>query len=444
MTAIIQPRPVPPLTPPRLVPPLSVAGHELDTGLKVLAVECGGAPLVQLRLWVPFACSSETDTARATLLAGTLLSGTQRRSNAELAAALQALGATLRIGADPDRLLFMGQALASGLPDLLELLAEVLTSAAYPEDNVAKERGRIMEELKLAWSAPWVLASEALRRRMFGTHPYACEVPEPGQLAKMGPDDVRRLHAERVLPGGSTLVLVGDVPAEQGLAQATEVLSCWNAPGSTPVAPAVPPLEPGPVLLVNRPGLVQSSIRIGGPALPRSDPDYAALKLAKTVFGGYLASRLVENIREDKGYAYSPQCVIQHSTAGSTLQLEADVASEVTAPALLEIGYELGRMATLPVSADELENARQYAIGTLALATATQGDLADKIVALDASGFGPDWLQEHPRHLAAVTVEQVLEQAARFLAPTRLVTVVLGDANLIEPSMRTLSEVTHA
>lgn len=443
MTAIVEPRPVPPLTPPRSAPPLSVARHKLDTGLKVLAVKRGGAPLVQLRLWVPFARSSEADTARATLLAETLRSGTQRRSNAELAAALQALGATLRIGADPDRLLFMGEALASGLPDLLELLAEVLTGAAYPEDEVAGERGRLVEELKMAWSAPSVLARQVLLRRMFGAHPYAREVPEPEQLAEVGPDDVRRLHTERVLPDGSTLVLVGDVPADQALTQAAEALSRWNAAGPTPVAPAVPALEPGPVLLVNRPGSVQSSIRMGGPALPRSDPDYAALELAKTVFGGYFASRLVANIREDKGYTYSPQCVIRHAAGGSTLQLEADVASEVTAPSLLEITYELGRMATLPVGADELEDARQYAIGTLALATATQGDLADQIVALDASGLGPDWLQEHPRRLAAVTVEQVREQAARFLAPTRLVTVVLGDANRVEPSMRTLREVTH-
>jgi predicted Zn-dependent peptidase len=183
---------------------------------------------------------------------------------------------------------------------------------------------------------------------------------------------------------------------------------------------------------------------MGGPALPRSDPNYAALKLAKIVFCGYFASRLVANIREDKGYTYLPQCVIQHAAAGSTLQLEVDVASEVTAPSLLEISYELGRMATLPVAADELENARQYAIGMLALAISTQGDLADKLVALDTSGLSPDWLQEHSRHLAEVTVEQVLEQAARFLAPARLVTVVLGDANLVEPSMRTLSEVTYA
>ncbi len=349
----------------------------------------------------------------------------------------------MRVGADPDGLLFTGKALASSLRDLLELLAEVLTSATYPEDEVAGERARVVEELTMARSAPSVLASEALLRRMFRGHPYACKVPKPEQLAETRPDDLRRQHAEGVLPDGSTLVLVGDVPAHQALAQAAEALSGWNAVGSTPVAPAVLAPEPGPVLLVNRPGSVQSSIRMGGLALPRSDPDYAALKLAKTIFGGYFASRLVENIREDKGYAYSPHCVIRHAVAGSTLQLGADVASQVTAPSLLEIAYELGRMATLPVGANELENACQYAIGTLALETTTQGDLADKIVALEASGLGPDWLDEHSRRLATVTVEQVMEQAARFLAPMRLVTVVLGDANVVEPSMRTLTEVTR-
>jgi predicted Zn-dependent peptidase len=207
------------------------------------------------------------------------------------------------------------------------------------------------------------------------------------------------------------------------------------------VAPRLPALEQGPIVLVDRPEAVQSNVRLAGRALARQDPDYPAMQLANLVFGGYFSSRLVENIREDKGYTYSPHCVIEHSAAGSAVMLQADVATEVTAPALVEIRYELGRIATLPVGEDELSNARQYAIGTLALSTATQAGLASMLTALLASGLGPEWLGQHAQRLAHVTVDQVREQAATFLAPSAMVTLVVGDVDRVGPELARLDEV---
>src|SRR5581483_2801744 len=196
---------------------------------------------------------------------------------------------------------------------------------------------------------------------------------------------------------------------------AEAALGSWPGAGRVPRLPALPPVEPGPIVLIDRPGAAQSNVRIGGPALTRRDAGLPALQLANMVFGGYFSSRLVENIREDKGYTYSPHALIDHSTAGSNLLVEADVATEVTGPALMEIGYEMGRVALLPVGEEELENARQYAIGSLQLSTATQAGLATMITSLVAAGLDLDWLREHPGRLAKVTVDEVGAQAARFL-----------------------------
>jgi predicted Zn-dependent peptidase len=438
---VYEPRPVPALAPPRPPQPLSVVAGLLDSGLKVLAVRRGGAPLVNLRLLVPFAGHGEAHLAQADLLADSMLSGTDRRSNAELAAALQALGAELHVRRGPDWLVVAGETLAGGLAGLLELLAEVLTMASYPPTEVLGEQQRGLENLRIARSQPSRQAKEALLARMFGSHPYGRDLPDPDQLAAVTVEQVRSLHYERVLPAGSVLVVVGDVPLDSALDLATKALAGWDAKGPISLAPPVPPVSPGPIVLVDRPGSVQSSIRIGGPALVRSHPGYAALQITNIVFGGYFSSRLIQNIRERRGYTYSPISVIDHARAGAAVRLQADVATEVTAPALLEIGYELGRIATLPVEADELESARQYIIGSLALARATQSGLADVVVQLITSGLGVEWLHEQPRRLAAVTVEDVLEQASRFFAPSRLVTVVLGDADRVEPSLRSLGEV---
>ena len=436
---------VPELARPRRARAPRVADRTLETGLRVLAVRRPGVPVVELRLRIPFAGRAESHIARSSVLTDTMLTGTASLSNVDIAVALQEIGGSLDVSADPDRLLLSGNALASGLPRMLDLLADLLTTASYPKAEVDGERNRLVERLRMAWSQPRVLARDALVRRMYGAHPYAWEVPQPDAVADVTPAQVRTLHRNRVLPTGSTLVLVGDVSPERAVDGVERALGGWVAARSTrgQTAPALPEL-PGPVVrLVDRPGAVQSNIRLGGRAVPREDPDYPAMQLANMVFGGYFSSRLTENLREDKGYTYSPHCIIDHSVAGSALLLEAEVATEVTAPALLEIDYELGRMATLSIGQDELDNARQYAIGTLALSTASQSGLATMLAALLASGLGPDWLREHPQRLAAVTADEVVEQARRYLAPVGLVRVIVGDAGSVAAPLARLGEVEH-
>ncbi len=182
--------------------------------------------------------------------------------------------------------------------------------------------------------------------------------------------------------------------------------------------------------IVDRPGAVQTNIRLGGPTLTRTAPNYAALQVANVVFGGYFSSRLVTNIREDKGYTYSPRSSIEHAPAGSRLTIAADVATEVTAPALLEILYELGKVTLLALGDDEIAAASRFAAGTLALSTATSAGLASTLSMLAGIGLGPDYLREHIAALAAVNAAPVAEIADQF-APTRLAAVLLGDASKI-------------
>jgi predicted Zn-dependent peptidase len=198
------------------------------------------------------------------------------------------------------------------------------------------------------------------------------------------------------------------------------------------------------VVLADRPGSVQSSVRLALPAVPRTHPDHAALQLANLVFGGYFSSRWVENIREDKGYTYSPHSVVEHSLAGSALILAAEVATDVTAPALLETWYELGRLATTPPSEEELEQARQYALGSLLLGMSTQAGLAGLAITYAGYGLRLDFLAEHTARLSAATREQVAAAGAAYLAPARAATVVLGDADLVERSLGTLAAVERS
>jgi len=436
---------VPALGPDRkLVLPKAVE-RKLTNGLTVIAIRRASVPLVELRLRVPLSTVrlSEPFVAKTTLLSQTLFSGTPKMSIMDIAAELQTVGGALHAGADPDRLLVSGNALASGLDRILAILAEVLTEASYPGEEVDTERERLVDRIQVARTQPAHLARVALLKRVYGTHPYALQTPAPKQLRTVNSRALRTLHGERLHPAGATLVIVGDVPPNKVLDAAEAALSTWDGGGKDVKLPATPPLKPGPIGLVDRPDSIQSSLRIALPAVPRTHPDHAALQLANLVFGGYFSSRWVGNIREDKGYTYGPHSYVEHSAAGSLLVATAEVATEVTAPALLETRYELGRMATTPPRESELEHARQYALGTLQLGMATQSGLAGLASTYAGFGLRLDYLVQHAARLAAVTRDDLADAAAKYLAPAEAVTVVLGDAKQVESSLASLMPVEH-
>jgi predicted Zn-dependent peptidase len=432
---------VPALTAPRKPKKLTVAERVTATGLRVIAVRKPGVPLVELRLRLPFLSARPTHPARAALLADSMLTGAAGFDRAGLAAALQALGADLSVGVDADRLVLGGNALATNLGALLELVGTVLADAAYPAAEVATERERLVEKLAMARSRPGVVAGEALAHRMWGSHPYAVDLPSPEAVAASTAAQVRAMHSELIRPDGAVLVVVGDVSPQRVLDRAEAALAGWTGDRTPARVPALPSWDAAPLLVIDRPGSVQTSLRMGGLAVPRCEDRYPALQLANLIFGGYFSSRWTENIREDKGYTYGPHSRIDHNVLGSSLMFDVEVATEVTAPAILETRYELGRIASLPVTAGEVEAVRQYAIGSLALSTATQAGLASTLSALAAFDLGLEWVLEHPRRLSAVNVDDVSAAAAEFFAPSRLMAVAVGDAAAISAPLKALGPV---
>jgi zinc protease len=438
-----QARPVPGLTKPRRTKLPTVAQRVLGNGLRVVAVRRGGVPMVHARLRIPFAGRRADHLTKRFVLDATMLHGTAQHDRSELAIAMQEIGGALAVSTDPDRLLVRGESLKAGLPRMLDLVAEVMTGATYPTSAVEGERERLRAQLRQRLSQPGEIAAEALRRRLYGDHPYGRDLPDPDDVAAVTPASVRALHRRWVVPAGGLLVLVGDISPARALDQVERAMGQWSGDATAP-APAPTSPTGGDLSLLDRPGAVQSNLRLGGPALPRTDEGYAALELANVVFGGYFASRLVQNIREDKGYTYSPRSGLSHGATASAVVLDIDVATEVTAPALVEIAHELGRIATLPVTTDELSSAANYTSGLLALSTATQAGLAATLETLLAVGLDVSWLRDHPARLAAVTVDEVREQAHRFLAPARLATVVVGDAAVVGDELAALAPVIPA
>jgi zinc protease len=441
---VTAPRPVPALAKSRPAKLPTVADTTLSNGLRVLAVRRPGVPLVELRLRIPFAGKGDAHVAKAQLLGDTLLAGTEHRDASQIAVDLQSYGGQLSANVDADRLGISGSVLASGFAGVLDLLGELLTSASYPKDEVVAERDRLVQELAIYRSQPGVVAREALLTRMYGSHPYGRELPDADAVEDVKASQLRNLHAKRVAPAGSILTVVGDLPPAKLVAQVEKALSSWTAASKAAETGPLPEVAQQPLLLVDRPGSVQSTVRMARDVPSRTSDEYAALSLVNMVFGGYFSSRWSANLREDKGYTYGTHSSFEHPPAGSRLVLSTDVATGVTAPALLETWYELARVATLPVGQDELDQARRYAIGSLQVGAASQGGLASLLSMLAGSGLGVDYLREFPKQLEAVTVETAQAAAAKYLTPKDLTTVVVGDAAEIGASVEALFEVERA
>ena len=425
------PRPLPDLTEQAVADYPAIADTVLDNGLRVLAVRRPSVPMVELRLRIPFGGNEPTRPATAELLSNALLTGTQGRDRVQLDSELALLGADLHATVDPERLIISGSSLATGLPDLLNIVADLLTAPAYDSDEVVRERDRLVERITVAMAQPGTIARKALQRRRYGDHPFVNEMPEATDVAAVEAEAVRELHKGFVVPRGAALILVGDIDPDAAIAQVQRGLGGWASEARAVEMAPLPMVTGNDLLLVHRAGAVQSQFRFSAQAVSRTDPRYPALQLANLAFGGYFSSRLVENIREDKGYTYHARSSLEFTGSGATLLIDTDTASEVTAGALLELRYELSRLIAQPPTKEEVESVRQYAIGTLLTSTASQGGFASQMSALVGVGLDADWFRGHPARLAAVTVEQVAEAAEEFFTPTAFTGVIVGDADLL-------------
>ncbi len=421
----------------------TVVEDVLPGGMRAIGVRQRGIPLVEIQLVFAVGAETVAKGAGPSVLAESILAGTERHDRSELAEAVERLGGRVGAGRGEDHFSVNASVLADNLRPLLEIMAELLLSASYPVDEVRADRERLANETLMALRQPEVIADEALRRRLYAGHPYAAGLPRPSTLRRVGRQSLLRLHSSLLDPSAACLVMVGDVEPRRALAMAADLLAPWLETSSTSITdlPALPALRLGPIELIAREGSVQSNIRLARRAPARSAPDWPAASLANLVFGGLFASRLVENLRERHGYTYFPRSAIRHGRAGSTLVVEADVGREATAAALLETRYELGRIAVDGVTPEELEAARRYSVGSFAFLTATQSGLAETLATLALNGIGPGYLTSHPAAVAKTPKAAVDEAARRYLAPAGLVTVVVGDADAIAGPLSAVDSV---
>ncbi|TKS53523.1 insulinase family protein [Luteimonas yindakuii] len=418
----------------RPLPELGLVEHRLDNGLTVWVLpRQGGLPKVDYVLAVRGGLASDPAglSGMSNLLAGLLQEGTATRSSLQIAEELQRLGASMGATASSDGLLVIASGLSSSATPLAALFADVVRNPAFPANEVQLAKTNALQGLKAMEAQPGYQANRAMGRVLFGSHPYGNTLPTEAGITGTDADGLRAAHVARFRPEQALLVIAGPLEADAALALARTAFGDWRGEGEAVTAVPAPdyPREPQ-FVLVPRAGSVQSAVRIGRPAFDADDDRAIPAALANTILGGGFDSRLMRNLREDKGYTYGAGSSFGLRAQGGAFQAQADVRNEVTGAAIGEFFKEFEQMRNTVVAADELQRAKRYTAGTYLFQNQLQGAVASALASNWVLGRPADYLSSYVDRTSRVSAEQVQAVAREFFDPKRQSIVVVGDAGV--------------
>ena len=440
------PKELPPYAPERPLPVPQIDKATLANGLEVWIVPRSGLPRVDAVLAVRNAGLAADDAQHpgfATLLAGLLAEGTAKRDSRAIAETAQGLGGGIGAMANADGILLSGNALVSHAPDMIALLGEVARTPSFPENEVRLAQANALQGLKAAEAQPGFKAERALGQVIYGDHPYARTQPTEAAITSVTPQMLRAAHAQRFRPDRALLVLTGPISRADAMRAVEAAFGSWSASGEplpdTP--PAVRNAKPQRVL-VQRDGSVQSAIRIGRPGIAATDADWAPLQLAGTVLGGGFSSRLMQNLREEKGYTYGASAGARMNRAGGAIVGGAEVRNDVTTAALNEYFSEYKRIGAEPVPAKEMEMNKRYLAGGYLLTNQLQRGVATTLANNWLVGLPAEFLGQYVPLIQKVTPEQVNAVSKKYFAPENQSIVVVGDAKAVGEQLKAFGEFT--
>jgi predicted Zn-dependent peptidase len=407
----------------------------LDNGLTATLVTFGDVPKTTVLISVRTGNLNEGGRTWLADLTGELLTqGTASATGSELAARAASMGGALSVATGLEQTTLSIDVLEDYAAEAIALLAEVLREPAFPESELARVRADLERSRSIAVTQPQQIATEAFRGLVYGDHPFGKILPSADELASYGIDDVREYY-EGNFGALRTRVYVGGRFAREDVAGAIrEAFGEWPA-GPEVITDIPEPAEGPQFLLVDRPGAQQSTLRLGLPVADPQSPDWTRLGVMNTLLGGFFSSRIIANIREDKGYTYSPRSILETHYRDALWVQQADVTSEHTGDSLREIFAEIRRLQEEAPAEPEVERVRNYLAGTFVLGNASRLGILSQLAYVDFHGLNRSYLTEYVERVQGVSAEDIQAAAAEWLPISEMTLVVVGDAESVSPQL---------
>lgn len=417
----------------------------LPNGLQVIVVPNHEVPFVSVELQLLAGSYTETATGAASMAMQMLDKGTQHHTEAELAEELDRYAISLSGDADNDSASLSAGCLTEHLERAVQLLAEVAQTPTFPAEEFEKLRAQVRADLEVQSAEPSYVAQRELDRQLFGQHPYSRTAT--GELADVDAlqlSDLQQWWQQYVRPDMAVLYLAGDIDQPRAMELAQQVFGDWQAQGPRPESklPDFPPPQSTRILLVDRPGSVQSQIRVGQLGLTRHDPAYFTSVLVSDYFGGAFDSRLNEVVRVQKGLTYGARGGFQSQRFGGAFVASTFTKTESTADAVQVVLAEIARLRKEPPTAEELKKRQTYFLGSFAMRRETPQQVAGELWLIESNGLPPDHFEAMVKAISTTSPEDCQTLAQSALDPSRLVVVVVGDAAALQTDLEKIAPVT--
>jgi len=416
----------------------------LDNGMKLVVARRGSIPLVDVTIRVETGNTANAADAPGTANAvfGLLDKGTKKYDANELAAALDKIAMSPRTGAGNERSSFGFRILRPHLDESFRLAAEMLRNPTFPENELDKIKQQLLAILATIEKNPSQFAGSLFNRVIYGEDSPLGMVWTPQLVSDFSVDTLRQFHANEVTPDNMTVFMIGDISLDEARESVESAFGGWKAVSASnrkAVGEAEAPAAR--VILIDRPGAVQSTI-IAGHAIDPYDPDVSTeLTLVNGVFGGTFESRINMNLREDKSWSYGAGSRVARNTSGDqTFSVSASVQSDKTMESMQEILRELEEyVSSRPATAEEVERIKLNRTRSLPGSFSSNRGFLSSIVSSDAYGLPFDYAEGTAERLNAVSLEDVNERARSLIQPDQLTWVVVGDLEQVEEKIRSLN-----
>jgi zinc protease len=416
----------------------------LANGLRVIVTRQTAVPKVSVLLTVLSGYSSDPAdlTGLAQLTADIVQEGTRTRNSRQIRREAFAMGGSLSATVSQDFSSLSTRGLAEFAPQLIALVGDVVMNPTLPADELAILKQQHLQTVAQQKASPQFLSNRQFRRALFGEHPYARTSETEATLQAIDRAKIEAFHRDHYRPNNALLLVVGAVDPAAMMTAVEKTFGGW-AKGDVPKPsfPAPPALSGRHLYFVQRPNSIQSSISVGNMAVKRSDPRWYELTVANTIYGGAFNSRIVRNIREEKGYTYSPGSAMTGFADAGFYRFNADVRNEVTGPTITEVFKEFEGMRSQGVEGAELQGAKAYLRGLFPVQTATQTGLATLLNNVYVFGLPKDYPETFREKISAVTAEQVKRASQSLFGTDNSVIAIVGDWAKVKDQLAAFKDI---
>ena len=410
---------------------------KLKNGMELLVLEERRSPTIQVEIAVPASSLNDPEGVPISPAMTALMRlGTKTRDARSIAEALAGLGATINFNVGDRYAYARFSTLSENLDTVLELMTDMLFNSTFPEDELAKWKNQQLSQLQQVRTQPEFLAAERFAQAMYPGDGRSFVAPTTEGVGRITRAMVVEHYGRVYRPERGRVTVLGDISARDITPKLEKLMASWTGAGSKAPDLALPPITPGRrVILVDRPGSVQTAFYIGNHAIDRLSPDYIPVQVLNRVLGGGPASRLFRNIREEKGYTYGISSGFAASRYFNHFVSQTSVRTEVTADALREVLKEFADIRTRPVPADELQNAKRALVASFALSTENANTALNNATQIKEYGLPADYWDTYPEKIAAVTAADVQRVAQKYIPVDDIVIIAVGDGAKIRSLM---------